>query len=121
VTTPVTFHSLIITLSLLALHRLGDSMSDMQFVCWKEIFLKALDETDPEKLARLVPAAELAIFKRQQELCDNPHNSEERSTMCIASEALRVVKRRITKPVVLPSSKGNSARFANFVRRSRTA
>jgi hypothetical protein len=103
------------------LHWLGDSMSDLKFVCWKEIFLKSLDETDPAKLARLVPAAELAIFKRQQELCDNPHNSEERSMMCIASEALRVVKHRITKPVVLPSSTGNPARFANFVRRSRTA
>jgi hypothetical protein len=96
-------------------------MSDIQFVCWKEIFLKALDEADPEKLARLVPAAELAIFRRQQELCDNPQNSEERSTMCVASEALRVVKRRITKPLVLASPKGNPARFANFVRRSRTA
>jgi hypothetical protein len=96
-------------------------MSDMQFGCWKEIFLQALDETDPERLARLVPAAELAIFKRQQELSDNPHNSEELSTMCVAFEALRVVKRRIRKPVVLPSSRGNPARFANFVRRSGAA
>jgi hypothetical protein len=96
-------------------------MSDIKFVSWKEILLKTLDETDPEKLARLVPEAELAIFRRHQELCGSPQNSAELSTMPIASEALRVVKRRITKPVVLASSTGNAARFANFVRRSGTA
>jgi hypothetical protein len=98
-----------------------DFMTDLKFASWKEIFLKIMDETDPDKLARLVPPAESAISKRQQELCDNSQNSEERSTMCVASEALRVVKRRITKPLVLASSKGNPARFANFVRRPRTA
>jgi hypothetical protein len=96
-------------------------LSDIKFVSWKEILLKTLDETDPEKLAGLVPEAELAMFKRRQELPDSPQNSEELSTMSVASEALRVVKRGITKPVVLPSSRGNPARFANFVRRSRTA
>ena len=80
-------------------------MSDIEFLCWKEIFLKALEETDSEKLARLVPTAELAIFKRQQELCDNPPNSEELSALCVASEALRVVKRRITKPESLDPRK----------------
>ena len=93
-------------------------MSDIKFVSWKEILLKTLDETDPEKLARLVPEAELAMFKRKLELCDSPQNSEELSTMCVASEALRVVKRRIIKPGVLASSAGNGARFADSVRRS---
>jgi hypothetical protein len=96
-------------------------MSDIKFVSWKEILLKTLDETDPEKLAQLVPEVELAMFKRQRELNNSPQHSEELSTMPIASEALRVVKRRITKPVVLASSTGNAARFANFVRRSGTA
>jgi hypothetical protein len=96
-------------------------MTDLKFVSWKEIFLKIMDETDPDKLARLVPEAELAIFKRQQKLYNCPQHSEELSAMCAASEALRVVKHRITKPVVLESTKGNGARFANFVRRSRTA
>jgi hypothetical protein len=96
-------------------------MSDIKFVSWKEILLKTLDETDPEKLAQLVPEVELAMFKRQRELNNSPQHSEELSTMPIASEALRVVKRRITKPLVLASPKGNPARFANFVGRSGTA
>jgi hypothetical protein len=96
-------------------------MTDLKYVSWREIFLKILDEADPDKLARLVPEAELAIFKRQQKLYNCPQHSEELSAMCVASEALRVVKHRITKPRVLESSKGNGARFANFVRRSRTA
>jgi hypothetical protein len=96
-------------------------MSDIKFVTWEEMVLNTLDETDPEKLARLVPEAELAIFKRQQELNNCPQDDEELSTMSVASEALRAVKRRITKPRVLESSKGNPARFANFVRRSKTA
>jgi hypothetical protein len=99
----------------------GVFVTDLKLVSWKEVFLKILDEKDPEKLARLVPEADLAMFKRRQELSDSPQNSEELSTMSVASEALRVVKRGITKPVVLPSSRGNPARFANFVRRSRTA
>jgi hypothetical protein len=43
-----------------------DFMTDLKFVSWKEIFPTIMDETDPDKLARLVPEAELAIFKRQQ-------------------------------------------------------
>lgn len=76
-------------------------MSDVKFVSWEEIFLKAVDETDPEKLAQLVPEAELAMSKRILELHNSIQRSEELSTMSIASEALRVVKRRITKPRLL--------------------
>jgi hypothetical protein len=90
-------------------------MSDTKSLFWEEIFLKMADETDPERLAQLVPEVELAMCKRELELRDSPQNSEELSTMCVASEALRVVKRRITKPAVLGLSKGNPARFANFV------
>jgi hypothetical protein len=97
------------------------AMSDIKFVSWKEILLKTLGETDPEKLAQLVPEAELAMFKRQQQLSQSPQHSEELSAMPIASEALRVIKRRITKTVAPGSSTGNAARFANFVRRSGTA
>lgn len=93
-------------------------MAELKFVSWKEILLTALDETDLEKLAQLVPEAELAIFKRQQELKNCPQDDEELSTMPIACEALRVVKRKIIKPIVPASSKGNRTRFANFVRRS---
>jgi hypothetical protein len=96
-------------------------LSDLKFVSWKEVLLKTLDETDPEKLARLVPEAELAMFKRRQELPDSPQNSEELSTMAVASEALRVVKRRIMTRPVLGPSKDDYARFVNSVRRSKTA
>jgi hypothetical protein len=96
-------------------------MNDIKSLSWKEISLKTLDEIGPEKLAQLVPEAELAIFKRQQVLDDSSQNGEQLSTMCVASEALRVVKRRITRAQVLASSKGNGARLANFVRRSGTA
>jgi hypothetical protein len=95
-------------------------LSDIKFVSWKEILLETLDETDPEKLAQLVPEAELAMFKRQLELCHSPQNSEELSTMSVASEALRVVKRRIMKPGVPASSAGKGARFADSVRRAGT-
>jgi hypothetical protein len=96
-------------------------LSDLKFVSWKEILLKTLDETDAEKLARLVPEAELAMFKRRQELHVSPWSSEELSTMSVASKALRVVKRRIIKREVLGPSRGNDARFVNFVRHSGTA
>ena len=76
-------------------------MSDLKLVSWKEIFLKTMDEKDPEELALLVPAAELAIFRRRQELYNCLQHSEELSTMCVASEALRVVKHQITRPAVL--------------------
>ena len=95
-------------------------MNELKSVSWKEILLKTLDETDLDRLAQLVPEAELALFQRQQKLCNSPQHSEELSMMSVASEALRVVKRRIIKPRVLPLSKGNSARFAKFVRRSGT-
>jgi hypothetical protein len=90
-------------------------MSDIKLAYWEKIFLKTVDETDPEKLAQLVPEVELAMFKRELELSDCSRPSEELSTMSIACEALRVVKRRITRPRVLESSKGNGTRFANFV------
>ena len=96
-------------------------MGDIELVSWEVIFLKTVDETDPEKLARLVPEAELAMFKRELELCNRPERSEEWSTMFVASEALRVVKRRITKPGVPGPSKGNGAGFTNFVRRAGAA
>jgi len=96
-------------------------MGDIKLVSWEEIFLKTMQETDPQKLAQLVPEAELAMFKRELELKNCAQNTEETSTMSIAAEALRVVKRRITTPGVLGPPKGDPARFANFVRRAGAA
>jgi hypothetical protein len=95
-------------------------VSDIKLEFWEEIFLKTMNEADPLKLAQLVPKAELAMFKRELELYNGPQNTEETSTMCIASEALRVVRQRITKDGVFAAPKGNPARFANFARRSAT-
>jgi hypothetical protein len=92
-------------------------MSDIKLAYWEEIFLKTVDETGPEKLAQLVPEVELAMFKRELELYDCSPPPEELSTMCVAFEALRVLKRRITSPPVLESSEGNRARFATFDQR----
>lgn len=77
------------------------SVNDIKLAFWKEIFLKTMEEKDREKLARLVSEAELAIFQRQQKLYNCPRHREELSAMCVASEALRVVKHEITKPGVL--------------------
>jgi hypothetical protein len=90
-------------------HLSSRPMSDIKFVSWEEVFLKAVDETDSEKLAQLVPETEFAMFWRVLELYDCSQPSEEMSTMCVAAEALRVLRRRITIPRVLGSSEGNPA------------
>jgi len=99
----------------------GGFVTDLKFVSWEEVFLKTMNETDPQKLAQLVPKAELAMFKRELELHNSPQQTEEMSTMSIAFEALRIVKRMITKQRVVGPPKGNPARFANFARRAGAA
>jgi hypothetical protein len=61
-------------------------MSDIKLVLWEEIFLKTLNETDPEKLAQLLPKVELVMFRREPELYDCSPPSEELSTMCVATK-----------------------------------
>jgi hypothetical protein len=65
-------------------------MSDLQFVSWKEVFLKAMEERDTNKAAELLHQADLAIFRREQELDDSPLHREELSAIAVAIEALRV-------------------------------
>jgi hypothetical protein len=65
-------------------------MSDLQFVSWKEVFLKAMEEKDTNKAAELLHQADLAIFRREQELDDSPLHREELSAIAVAIEALRV-------------------------------
>ena len=86
-------------------------MGDLRFVAWKEIFQKAMEETDRDKLANLVAEADLAIFHRQQQLYACPHHQEELSAMSVASQALSVVKRTLTRPAVLTSSNANRLRY----------
>jgi hypothetical protein len=67
-------------------------MSDLKLVSWKEIFQKAVAETDREKQAQLVQQADLAIFHRQQQLYNCLQHREELNAMNVATEALRVIK-----------------------------
>ena len=59
---------------------------------WKEIFLQAMNESDREKLRRLVPKAEAAIFLRREELGNSAEAREELSTIVVAMEALRSIR-----------------------------
>ena len=67
-------------------------MSELKFVSWKEIFEKAIEETDRDKLAQLVQQADLAIFHRQHKLYNCDRYREELSAMNAATEAFRVIK-----------------------------
>jgi hypothetical protein len=67
-------------------------MAELKFVSWKEIFQKAIEETDRDKRAQLVQQADLAIFHRQQQLYNCDRFREELSAMNAATEALRVMK-----------------------------
>jgi hypothetical protein len=59
---------------------------------WKEIFMKAVNESDRQKLRRFVPEAEVAIFLRRAELGDSLEAREELSTIAVAIEALRSIR-----------------------------
>jgi hypothetical protein len=67
-------------------------MRDRSSVSWKEIFQQALDESDREKLHRLIRAAGVAIFLRREELGDSAEAREELTTMAVAVEALRSIR-----------------------------
>ena len=80
-------------------------MSDLHFVSWKEVFINALEEKDSNKAARLLHEADLAIFRREQELDNSPLHREELSAIAVAIEALRVTRRALAaldKPTVGP-------------------
>jgi hypothetical protein len=59
---------------------------------WKDILMQALEETDLDKLHRLVREAEVAIFLRREELGNSVEAREELSTMAVAIEALRSIR-----------------------------
>jgi hypothetical protein len=67
-------------------------MSELKFVSWKEIFQKAIEETDRGKRAQLAQQADLAIFHRQQQLFNCDRHRDELSALNAATEALRVIK-----------------------------
>jgi hypothetical protein len=58
---------------------------------WQEVFQLALNETDREKLHRLVREAEVEMFLRREELGNPVEDREEFSTIAVATEALRSI------------------------------
>jgi hypothetical protein len=67
-------------------------MSELKFVSWKEIFQRAIEETDRDKRSQLVQQADFAVFQRQQQLFNCDRHREELSALNAATEALRVIK-----------------------------
>jgi hypothetical protein len=59
---------------------------------WKDLLIQALEESDREKLRRLVPKAEAAIFLRRKQLGNSVEARAELSTMAVAIEALRSIR-----------------------------
>lgn len=68
-------------------HSLEVPMHSDSSLHWKDVLLQALDESDRERLHRLVREAEVAIFHRREELGDSVEAREELSTMAVATEA----------------------------------
>jgi hypothetical protein len=67
-------------------------MPDSDSFFWKQSYREALRESDKEKLAKLVYAAEGAMFFRLLELADAPDHNEERNEIEVACADLLAVK-----------------------------
>ncbi len=59
---------------------------------WKEAYLDVLKETDKNRLAQLVYAAEEAIFLRQQEISDSAEYHQERLELKAACADLLAIQ-----------------------------
>jgi hypothetical protein len=59
---------------------------------WEKTFLQVVNESDREKLHRLVHEAELAISLRLEELRGSADSREELSTMAVAIRALGSIR-----------------------------
>jgi hypothetical protein len=67
-------------------------MSHFRPVLWQDAFIKAVDETDREALARLIHDAEQAMSLRRQQLDNQADYRREVRAMEIATRALDAVK-----------------------------
>jgi hypothetical protein len=67
-------------------------MPNLRPVFWQEAFIRAVDEPDPETLARLIHDAELAIFRRWQQLADPNDYRDEIRAMDLATLAMDAIK-----------------------------
>lgn len=67
-------------------------MQDSYLMSWKEQYLRALLESDTEKLTELVQTAEHAMVLRAQELFGSSDHHEERREMNVAMACLLAIK-----------------------------
>ena len=87
-------------------------MSELRPVIWQDAFIRAVDETDREALARLIDDAERAMCLRRQQL-DNPADyRREVRAMDIATQALDAVKVQKLGAEKKPPSSNDCRRFA---------
>jgi hypothetical protein len=70
-----------------------DPSPKILYPAWQPEYQAALVEVDREKLKERVEAAETAIYKRLQQLSQNPDDSAERQVIEDALHSLRVLKR----------------------------
>jgi hypothetical protein len=61
-------------------------------VLWQEAFIRAVDETDRETLARLIREAEIAICLRRLQLENPAKYHDEVRAMDIATQAMDAIK-----------------------------
>jgi hypothetical protein len=67
-------------------------LGDLGPVLWQEAFIRAVDETDRETLARLIDEAELAISIRRQQLGNPADYQHEVRAMDLSKHALDAIK-----------------------------
>jgi hypothetical protein len=67
-------------------------MAENVTTSWKELYERALGETDKQKLGELVLSAEAAIYRRYQDLQSSSNHHEERRTLKEAADRLLKVK-----------------------------
>jgi hypothetical protein len=67
-------------------------VGDLGPVLWQEAFIRAVDETDRETLARLIDEAERAICIRRQQLGNPADYRHEVRAMDLSKHALETIK-----------------------------
>lgn len=67
-------------------------MPDLRPVFWQEAFIRAVDEPEPETLARLICDAELAICRRWRQLANPNDYRDEVRVMKLARLAMDAIK-----------------------------
>jgi proteasome lid subunit RPN8/RPN11 len=67
-------------------------MVEIGTTSWKEIYERARQESDKEKLGELVLAAESAIYRRYQEIESSANHHDERRSMQDATDYLLALK-----------------------------